>query len=217
MKYIFLLLAILACSTSGFSAAPSNLGEGPKAEADYTLLEARMARIEQLVENIEGEVEILRAQSRLMIQRTTVGYLNQGYLRGGFALLLPRSRSFDQKVDTGLGGFAGAGRYLGRHQVIEGNLIWDAYPAVELKYRYEFHWDSPLFSAGPVVGYRLKLIDLRPFDNFLEDPSQVKSSFFELGFLVGFPMTRSLAVLEALYLFNQQSILVANIGVHFFL
>lgn len=188
---------------------------GPKAAAPS--LAKRLDQIEESLGKIEAEMEILKAQNRMVIQRTTVGFLNQVYLKGGASLLVPRARTFASRVDTGLGAFAGVGKYFGRHHVFELTLDYDIYPAASIKYRFEFHLSSPLVTLGPTIGFKQKVLNLKPFDNFLEDPSAVKKSFAEVGLLVGFPMSRSMVAMELLYLFNKQAILVGNVGIHFFL
>jgi hypothetical protein len=55
-----------------------------------------------------------------------------------------------------------------------------------------------------------------PFDNFLESVELLKNSYAFFGALAGFPLSRTLFTLEFLYLFNQQTFLVANTAVHVF-
>lgn len=176
-----------------------------------------MDQLEESVEHLEGELEILKAQNRIVIQQTTLSYRDQSYLKAGMSLLVPRARTFGFTTDTGLGAFVGAGKYFGRNNVADLALEWDFYPSIAARYRYEFHLTTPTVSVGPVIGYKMKMANIKPFDNFVEDPTAVKSSFFLLGMMVGFPIAHSMVTLEALYLFNDQAVLVANAGVHFFL
>lgn len=206
-RYFFteLLFAIFFLLTSGNSLAK---GED---------LLKRIEAVETSIEKLEAQIEILSAQNRMVIQRTTLAFLDSTYVKGGLSLLLPRQRSFSFTTDTGLGAFGGVGHYFGRNHVAEIVLDYDVYPAMGLRYRYDFHLSSPLLTIGPMIGYRIKIADIRPFDNFVEFPSDVKGSFFMVGCLFGFPLSRSMITMEAAYLFNAQSFLVANAGVHFFL
>lgn len=180
-------------------------------------LKAKIAELDESVRQLEGEVEILKAQNKMVIQHTTLGFLNQTYLKGGVSLVLPRARTIDFRTDTGLGAFLGIGQYLGRNHVVDATFEWDLYPSFSLRYRYEIHLSSPVVTIAPVIGYKVKAASLGPFDNFIDQPQSIRSSFFFFGGLLGFPMTRSLATVELLYLINQQQFIFANVGIHFFL
>lgn len=203
---------------------PSTICEGvepseitAKSKSVLLTLEGRLDKFEDILERLEGEVEILKAQNRMVIQRTTLSFADQFYFKGGVSLLIPRARTFPFTVDTGLGAFVGVGKYFHRNHVFDLGLEWDLYPSASLKYRYEIHLSSPLMNLGPIIGYKLRLANLRPFDNFLEQPLETQGSFYLVGAHLGFPMSRSVVGLEALYLFNSQAILVGNVAIHFFL
>jgi len=172
--------------------------------------------LQERMDQLEGELDVMREQSRLVIQRTYLGYLNQFYVNVGMAMVLPRSRTFPFPTDTGLGAFVGAGQYLGRNHVVALSLDWDVYPSLSVRYRYEFHSESPSVAFGPVVGFKTRALPLAPFDNFLDRPKDVKASFWFFGAMVGLPLGRAMLSFETLYLTNQQSFLFANLGLHLF-
>ena len=214
-KRAFILFIILAfCAENGL-AEKKNSGVKKRTAAkelegdDFDDLEDRM-------DKLEGEMEIMREQHKMMIHRTNVGFLDQFYGRVGATIIMPRSRTFPFRADSGLGVFAGIGNYFGRHSVLDFSIDWDIYPAFNLQFRYEFHNDAPQITWGPVIGVKVKFADIKPFDDFLDKPEQVKPLFMEVGGIIGFPLSRSLLTLQLLYLTNQQGILVANLGMHFF-
>jgi hypothetical protein len=169
------------------------------------------------VEQIHSELEVMKAQNKMVIQKTYMGYLNETYAKMGLSLLLPRRRTFSFNTDTGLGLFIGMGQYFGRNHVADLSLDWDIYPSLTVRYRYEFHQASPAITYGPVIGYKIKAASMKPLDNFIEDADSLKTSFFLLGMIVGIPMNRALVTMEFLFLTNQQSFLVMNTGIHLFL
>lgn len=180
-------------------------------------LKVQLKALQDSVNRLESDVKELKNQNGILMKRTAMSFHNQTYGRGGFSLNLPRERTFPFASDTGLGLFVGIGQYFGNNHVAEFTFEWDFYPSLVLRYRYEFHYDSPALTFGPVVGYKVKAASVRPIDNFLEKPEEVKSSFFLIGAMIGFPLTRGLITLELTYLVNQQSFLAANTGITFFL
>ncbi len=94
-------------------------------------------------------------------------------------------------------------------------LQWDIYVASSLRYRIEIH--TPSLTLGPVVGIKWKLLALRPFDRFLDDPDSVRGYFYVLGINFSLPMSRSLFVLEIDLLTNDQSIITIDAGIHLLL
>ena len=168
-------------------------------------------------ERLDAEMEVMRQQHRMMIHRTNVGFLDQFYMKGGVALVLPRSRTFSFRTDSGLGAFVGLGQYFGRSHVADLSFDWDVYPSLSVRYRYEIHSESPQITWGPVIGVKVKMANLRPFDNFLDKPDEVASRFYLFGAILGFPMGRSLVTAEFLYLTNDQAFFFTNIALHFFL
>jgi hypothetical protein len=191
-------------------AAPSSTEPGD--------LKSRVSDLEAGLARLEAEVEILKTQNRMVIKRTQLSYRDAAYLMIGLSLLLPRKATFPIGTDSGLGAQAGVGRYLGQNHVIEASFAWDAYLAFDLQYRFEFHTGESRLSWGPVVGYRTKLYELPPFDKFLSDADQVRSTFYYVGGILGFPVGgASLLRAELLYMHNVQQIITASLGVHFFL
>ena len=180
-------------------------------------VEKRLAQVEEGLDRVEAEVEIMRTQTRLMIQQSRVGMLDRFYLKGGLSIISPRPRTLDFTSQTGLGLFAGVGHYFGRHHVVDLPLDWDLFPSVTLRYRFELHSISPVFTWGPVLGFKTRAAEAGPLDNFLEASDRLRSSYYLLGLILGFPMDNKMFTLEILYLTNQQSFLVINGALHFFL
>lgn len=188
---------------------------GGSAETGDTLA-SRLDELEASVEKLQAELEILKAQSRLVIQRTNVSFLDRFYFRAGLALVLPRSRTFGFRTDTGLGAYVGVGHYLGRNHVVDLGAEWDIYPSLSLRYRFELHGDSPALTWGPVLGVKVRALDARPWDNFLDRPEELKSSYAFFGAILGLPVGRSQLTIEFLYLYNQQALFFTNAGLQLF-
>lgn len=176
----------------------------------------RLEKVEEELEQIQADLEIVREQNKLMIQRSTIGFRDQFFLRLGASMVLPRSRTFSFNTDTGFGAYLGLGRYFGKQNVLEGSLDWDIYPSASLRYRYEFQSSQMGFTWGPMVGMKVRLAKVRPFDNFIDDPDSLKSTFWMVGLTTGFPIARSILTIELVYLANQQSFFFANLGFQFF-
>jgi len=189
----------------------------PASEEEIKDLKGKIAALRDEIDHINAELEVMRAESQAVIKRTHIGFLNQFYVSGGVSVISPRPQTFSFGTNTGLGAFLGIGHYIGRNHVVEFSLGWDLYPSMQLLYRYEFHLESPLITLGPEVGFKLKAAPLPPFDNYLDSPNQVNNSFFTFGMLFAFPVERSLATIEILYLTNQQALIFTNLGFHFFL
>ena len=220
LRLFLIVLVSFLQSNPVVAAAPQSKGDGSKNPAlaeEVKEIKERLGAIEERLEKIDAELEIIKSQSRMVIHRSSLGFLNQTYIKGGFALILPRARTIPFQTDTGLGVFAGIGQYFGRNHVLDLSLEWDLYPALSLRYRFEIHSNNPLLTFGPVIGYKIKAAGTNPFDNFLEKPQDVKNSFPFLGAIVGFPLNRSLLIIEIIYLFNSQQFIFANAGVHFFI
>ncbi len=176
-----------------------------------------LTRLENRLDLLEGEMEVMREQHKMVIHQTQIAFRDQTYVRVGGAIVMPRSRTFPFRTDSGLGVFGGMGTYFGTHHVLDFALQWDVYPAFNLQYRFEFHNEAPQITWGPVFGVKVKFADIKPFDNFLDRPEDVKPLFLEVGGMVGFSLSRSMLAVQILYLTNQQGILMTNIGMHFFL
>lgn len=208
MKRLLLILLILVTQIANARTPRRRLASD---------LDQRLSKIEQSIDRMEGELEILKAQSRLVIRRTTVSYLNAWYLKGNLSILLPRRSSFTGTTDTGIGAHIGLGKYLGRNHVLDLTLDWDLYPAVTFRYRIEMHNSQPAVSVGPVIGVKQRILNKGPFDNFFGDPSEVKPTFFLVGGFIGIPMSKAVLTAELAGLINSQFIITATAGVHFFL
>ncbi|MEZ4751688.1 MAG: hypothetical protein R3B54_14000 [Bdellovibrionota bacterium] len=209
MKALLTLMLLVLLSAPSFARSRDR-----KPAAD---VEQRLAKIEDTLERMEGEMEILKTQSRLVIRRTTVSFLNAWYLKGNLSILVPRSSGFTSTTDTGLGAHIGIGKYFGRNHVFDLSIDWDLYPAATLRYRLEFHNNAPTISLAPVIGVKQKLLNVRPFDNFIGNPNEVKPTFFVVGAYLGVPMSKSVLSAEFNALINGQIILTVTAGVHFFL
>lgn len=204
----FVFSLFFACKGLASSSAPVE---------ELTSVQKRLKTLEDGLERLESDLEVMKAQSRILIQRTTVGFLNATYLKAGLALILPRKRTFSFNTDTGIGAYAGVGHYFGRQHVLEATLDWDLYLASSLRYRLEIHSQSPNVTLAPVLGVKGKLASLAPFDNFLDQPDQVQTFFVIVGAMLGFPMGHSMVTGECDLLLNGQSIITFNVAAHFFL
>lgn len=177
----------------------------------------RVDDLENDVEEIKSEIDVIKTQSRMLIQKSRINYINATYIKLGMELLFPRQQSFPFNTDSGLGAFVGIGQHFGESHVAELTLDWDFYPSMTLWYRYEFHLDTPTFTLAPVIGYKLKIAPNLPFDNFASNPEQVVNSFLMIGGLLGIPMNHSLITLQIIYATNSQSVIFVNAGFQFYL
>lgn len=176
----------------------------------------RIDKLEETVDRLDAELEIIKEQNRLVIQRTTLGFRDQFYLKLGVEVSLPRPRTFEFDTDTGTGVSVGLGRYLGRHNVVELSLDYDIFPSATLRYRFEFQSAMPSLTWGPVVGMKARLAKVSPFDSSISRPEDLKSIYWLVGGMAGFPIARSLLSIEAVYLTNQQSFFFLTAGLNFF-
>lgn len=195
------VLAFLGATTAG---AASNVDE-------------RLNRIEESIEKLDARVAILSERSQLMIQRTTLGYLNKTYFKAGLSLLFPRARTFQYTTDTGLGVFLGAGRYFGRNHVVDASLDWDLYPGASLRYRYEWRGINSNVTFGPIIGLKARLFDAKPLDKFLDANEDLQTVFGIAGIAIAVPTGLSVIHTEVTAFVNRQVVITASIGVHLFL
>ncbi len=168
------------------------------------------------ISRLQSEVETLKSSQKVMAGQNALVTTNRTFFNTGIELFIPHQRTFTSEVDTGLGAFVGLGQYFGEHHVAALSFEWDLYPAFSLRYRYEFHFSNPSLAFGPTVGYKVRLANLNPWDNFISNPSDLKNSYFFAGAMAGFPMQNSMATLELLYLTNQQTFILLNVGIQFF-
>lgn len=199
--FIFLIL-------SGFSVLYAATAQRP--------IEKRLTDIEEAIERIEAEMEVMRSQNKMVISQTHLSFLNRFYMKAGLSIILPRSRTFSQRTDTGLGAFLGVGQYFGRHSVGDIAFEWDIYPSLTARYRFELHTEVPKFTFAPLLGYKIRIASAGPWDHFIDSPDALKDSYAFFGVLLGFPLPNSMLTLEFCYLFNEQTFLVANTAIHLF-
>lgn len=218
-----LLLSLVASAQPpiGDSASKSAIGskrQKPKilSENKSNDLKRRVEELEHVVEQLDANIDVLKEQQKLVIRRSTLWFRDETYAKAGGSLVVPRSRTFSFRTDTGLGAYVGMGQYFGRNHVADLAFEWDIYPSLTLRYRYEFHHENPDITWGPVIGVKIRMAEIAPFDNFLDQPNQLKSMYTLFGIMLGFPMSRSLATLELLYVSNFQAFLFSNVGIHFF-
>lgn len=177
---------------------------------------ARIEALEESVDRLDAAIEILREQNKLVIQRTTLGFRDQFYVKLGISIVLPRPRTFSFQTETGFGAYLGLGKYFGRSHVIEGAAEWDIYPSLALRYRYEFQSAMPALTWGPLIGIKGRVINAGPLDGSISNPDELKSMYWMVGGVVGFPISRSLFSVEFLYLINQQSFFFINGAFNFY-
>ncbi|NBX93370.1 MAG: hypothetical protein EBQ85_09095 [Proteobacteria bacterium] len=179
--------------------------------------EENIKKLESRIEQLETKVDLLSERSNLLAERTLIAFLNASYLKTGFNILFPRGSTFSFPTDTGLGVFVGGGHYFGRNHVVDGSFDWDLYPSLTLRYRYEWRNDNATLNLGPIVGVKIKLANQKPLDNFLDNRESLQSFYGVVGLGAGFPLGLSVVHSELLALFNQQLVIVASLGIHFFI
>ncbi len=209
LNRIFLSLMIASC----FLAAPPSWAKTSKAKEEKV---AKDDNYQEQINRLQNEVDSLKKSHLVMFQKGNLLFANRTYVKAGIELLIPHRRTFISQTDTGLGAFVGLGQYFGENHVADLGFEWDLYPAFSLRYRYEFHFSNPSLAFGPVIGYKVKLANVNPWDNFIENAGELKNSFFFAGMMAGFPMQNSMATLELLYLTNKQTFIMMNVGIHFF-
>jgi len=180
-------------------------------------VEKRIKRLEEEVEKLDLKIGLLTERSNLLAERTQISFLNASYIKTGLTLLFPRGANFSYSTDTGLGVFVGGGHYFGRNHVLDGSFDWDLYPALTLRYRYEWRNKNETLNIGPVIGLKAKLSDQKPLDKYLDPREELKSIYGVVGIGAGFPLGLSLVQTEILAFFNQQLFINASLGIHFFL
>lgn len=174
------------------------------------------AELAPRVEALEVEMDLIREQQKLLVQKSTVGFHNASFYNFGLTLASPRSRTFSTTVDNALGVTAGLGFHLGPHHVFQGSLDWDLYPSLTFRYWYELHSLAGTIAWGPVLGVKARLLDIGPIDAFIADSKQLKPFFPFYGLLVGIPLTHAMITLDVSILANQQIIVMTTAGIQFF-
>lgn len=223
MRNAFVITAILTSLAAWGQSPADEKPAAAKRQRPKTLsenksndLKRRVEELEKAVDQLDAHLDVLKEQQKLVIRRSSLGFRDETYAKAGGSLVVPRSRTFDYRTDTGLGAYVGMGQYFGRNHVADLAFEWDIYPSLSLRYRYEFHHENPDITWGPVVGAKVRMAEIAPFDNFLDKREVLKSMYGLFGLMIGFPMSRSLVTIELLYVANYQSFLFSNIGIHFF-
>jgi hypothetical protein len=194
-------------------APPQNQSFAPKIP---TASEERMKALEERVQSLESEVDELR-ETQVHSNIKISDFTGNIYLRFGLELVLPQQSSFTQATDSGLGLAFGGGGYLTHDHVIDFGLLWDVHLAASARYRYELHSNRNFFSWGPTAGIRLKVADLRPFDNFLQPTEVVQSVFLLAGAFASCTIPGGQIFFELTYNFNGQKMIVGTTSLHLFL
>jgi len=205
---ILRLASLVILLSSGFAVSK---------ETGSSKLEERVRSLEEAVEKLDVQLGLLNERTQVIAGRTLISYLDATYIRTGFHVLFPRGSTFNYATDTGLGVFAGAGRYFGRNHGVDFTLDWDLYPSANLHYRYEWRNKNQTINIGPIVGAKIKISNQRPLDNYLDAKEELKSIYGIVGVGAGFPVGLSLVQTEILAVFNRQLFIVGSLGLHFFL
>lgn len=179
--------------------------------------EQRLKALEEAVEKLDVKLGLLSEKSNVIAGRTVISYLDAFYIRTGLNLLFPRGSTFSFPTDTGLGVHFGAGKYWGRHHVVDAGFDWDLYPALSVRYRYEWRNNQATVNLGPVIGFKARIARQRPLDNYLDSREELKPIYGVAGLSAGFPLGLSVMQTEVLAFFNHQLFIVASLGLHFFL
>lgn len=180
-------------------------------------LDERVKKIEEDLEKLDFKVGLLEEKSQVIAGKTQIAYTNAWYFRTGLNLLFPRGSTFTYATDTGLGVFVGVGKYLERNFVFDSTFDWNLYPAISLRFRYEWKNEKQTLNLGPVLGMKLRLAKQRPLDNFIDSREELRGILLQGGLGAGFPLGLSVVQTELLAEFNRQFFVVASLGIHFFL
>lgn len=180
-------------------------------------LDERVKKIEADLEKLDFKVGLLEEKSQVIAGRTQIAYTNAWYFRTGLNLLFPRGSTFTYATDTGLGVFVGAGKYLERNFVFDSTFDWNLYPALSVRFRYEWKNEKQTLNMGPILGMKLRLSKQRPLDNFIDSREELRGILLQGGLGAGFPLGLSVVQTEILAEFNRQFFVVASLGLHFFL
>jgi hypothetical protein len=223
-------LLILGCFTVGTflsakTSAKRKLAASAESSSNAAIreLKNRVQSLEDQLSKEKADIETVRATVKAVNSSDPNALLynnntnNQTYLRTGVSLISPKTQALTGNADDGVGAFLGIGQYIGKHHVGEFAFEYDLYPSLTLRYRFEFHPTVPAISISPVIGYKIKVANFTPFDNFLSNPNDVPTSFFVFGANLAIPLTNSAVVLEFLYLVNNQAFFFTNVGVQFFI
>lgn len=198
-------------------------GATPKKAPKLTLspqtaaeLKAKDDELAEKIEELQAQLDVMTEQYRMLVQRTSLVFLNQFYLRAGLTFISPRLRSASGiRADPGMGGFFGLGQYFGKSHVADLAIEWDIYPSISLRYRYEFHYDNPSVTLAPVAGVKVRAVHTGPLDNSIDRSDLLPGAFAFVGGMLGIPLGRVLFTLEMVYLFPRQNFLNVNLGAQF--
>lgn len=172
---------------------------------------------QQLVQ-LREEVTALKTRVDQLSRKPGLAVNNRYFVRSGFSLILPRESDYSFSTDSGIGFIAGVGRYFGTRHTVTMNLVWDFYLAAALRYQYIL-LRSPLgLEGGPILGGRMRVVEMEPFDNFVASPSLVDTSFYEVGFALSTVMGGAARLqAEAVYFISSQKALSVAITLSFFI
>lgn len=179
--------------------------------------QAKIKALEEKMKNLEKKIEILSERSSLLVDKNIGTYQDRSYFRTGLNLIFPRGSTFSYSTDTGIGVYAGFGHYLKENHIVEAGLDWDLYPALNLRYRWEWQNKSNTLHLGPVVGVKFRLAHQKPLDNYLDSREDLQGAYGIFGFSAGHPLGFSMVQTEVLAFFNRQFFVVASFGLHFFI
>jgi hypothetical protein len=180
-------------------------------------MKAKIQSQDEQIGRLRAEVDTLRVQPHKDSVPALFFVSNQTYIKTGFTMIYPRDLTLNFATDDGLGAYVGVGQYIGRNHVIELSFDYDIYPALTIRYRFEIHPTSPPIAISPIIGYKIKLLNLAPLDDYLQKPDAVNSSFGVFGLGLGLPIAGSIFNVEFVYLLNSQAFLLMNLGIQFFI
>lgn len=180
-------------------------------------LGVRLKKIEDSFSDLNKKLDVLGERANMLAARTMGNYKGATYVRLGMTVLFPRASTFNLKTDTGLGVFAGVGKYFEEQHLGEAGINWDFYPALTVRYRFEWRNKSNTLNLGPILGVQLKLLNRDPLDKYLDPAEELKSIYGVIGIAAGHPIGLSLLQTELLAYFNQQFVIVGSVGLHYVL
>jgi hypothetical protein len=145
---------------------------------------------------LEAQVEILKRTNRLLIGEVIPNYRNTWVLEYDNSVMKPYRSDFTYNADLGIGGGIGLGYYIGKVHYLSAILDWDLYPSIVTKYTLDLHFRTPLINIGPIVGYKQRLINLPPLDNFVDKREVLPAGYFVFGIRAHFPIMKNSIFVE---------------------
>lgn len=191
--------------------------ESVKNTKEHEKFGEQITNLEERLTDVEKKIEVLGERENLLVARTMGIYKGSYYVRTGATVLFPRSSTFSKKTDTGLGVLVGIGKYVEEQHVAEAGINWELYPALALRYRFEWRNKSNTLNLGPILGFQVRLLDRDPLDKYLDPNEELKSVYGIIGIAAGHPIGLSILQTEVLAYFNQQFIVVGSVALHYVL